>query len=293
MTRHGKLVIPLLVIAFAVVLLFIPLPNDYRCPWFFKLFDLGHIPLFIVVTCGLWRVVHQNLGRTLVLAAILAVVTEFGQLLINRSFDPFDVVRSGIGIAIAALFLSTGKNHGRFQVAKWLLVIGLLVWPLIDCGPVLVDAVTAYRSFPQLSNFQSRWESTRWYLKSAQFQRAADGNVFLQLTPGSGKCEIILAPVVRDWSGYRRLKCGLAFTGEPLDILISIRDGNKVAPPQRRFDLERKLEAGEQVVEIDLQDLAAGKQFSPLDLARIQSFHFAVFGLTEPRTVLWRGAWLE
>ena len=41
--------------------------------------------------------------------------------------------------------------------------------------------------------------------------------------------------------------------------------------------------AGRHRVVIDLQDLAAGQQFAPLDLTRIQSFHIAATQLTEPR----------
>ena len=68
-------------------------------------------------------------------------------------------------------------------------------------------------------------------------------------------------------------------------ILLSVRDGRKVQPPRRRFDLQRRYLAGRHCVAIDLEDLAAGNRFAPLDLSTIQSFHIVVTGLTEPRTL--------
>jgi hypothetical protein len=115
----------------------------------------------------------------------------------------------------------------------------------------------------------------------------------LDLFPREGGNGAILFPIIQDWSNYRRLYCTFSFTGDPLRLLISVRDGKKVAPPLQRFDLVRDFVPGQHCVVIDLKDLAAGTQFAPLDLSRVQSFHIVATNLSGPRTVFLRQIYLE
>lgn len=282
------------ILGLALVGLLVPLPNDYRCPWLFKCLDLGHVPLFFLITFCLAKVLGNRRITAIGLAALLAVLIEIVQSQIDRSGDVWDVVRGWIGITIAALILYVPFRPRRWQpfVLTATLAILLLIWPIYDCGPVIVDAVSAYRSFPVLSDFQSRWEPLRWYIDGARLARQATDERqqtwagCLQLQPGKESSGVILFPVKRDWSHYDRVTCEFSFSGDPLRVLISIRDGRKVHPPQRRFDLEKDFSAGRHCVVIDLHALAEGKEFAPIDLTHIQSFHFAAKELNQPRT-LW------
>ena len=64
-----------------------------------------------------------------------------------------------------------------------------------------------------------------------------------------------------------------------------VRDGRRVEPPLKRFDSIRLYSEGSHRICFDLQRLARGEEHAPLDLTRIQSFHFCVKGLSGPRRV--------
>jgi len=297
-TGHGWAV---LILGIAVVSLLLPLPNQYRSHWLTKLLDLGHLPLLALVTVGFWLIVRPRIWLAFCLALVFAVAVEVGQEFTGRSGDLLDVVRGLLGALIAAVFLQMSPRPWRWRQAavRTALAVALAAWPIWDCCPVLLDAFWAYRSFPVLSDFQSPWEGARWYARGACLERDAateDGQRWqgeLKARPNEGGSGAILFPVVRDWSGYRRLCCTFSFSGEPLSILISVRDGRKVETPRKRFDLEHRYRAGRHRVVIDLEDLAAGNQFAPLDISRIQSFHFVVTELAEPRTLFLQQISLE
>ena len=44
------------ILGVSIASLLVPLPNLNRSIWLTKLFDLGHVPLFAVVTICLWRI---------------------------------------------------------------------------------------------------------------------------------------------------------------------------------------------------------------------------------------------
>jgi VanZ family protein len=280
-------------LALSVFGLLVPLPDSYRSVWLTKLFDLGHVPLFALVTVCFWWISGRSIRRAFGFSVALAVMGEIAQEFTGRSADLLDVLRGMLGALMAVLVVPVLAPPWRWRrlAGRLALVAALAAWPIWDCGPVLLDACEAARSFPVLSDWKSRWEATRWHTSAAHLEReeAGSGQSWagrLTVSPHPGGSGAILFPVVRDWSGYRRLCCTFSFTGEPLSILISVRDGRKVEPPRKRFDLERRYPAGLHRVVIDLQELAAGTPFAPLDLSRIQSFHFLVTELTEPRTVL-------
>jgi len=277
----------------AVAGLLAPLPNQNRSAWVSKLLDAGHVPLFALVTVCFWRMVGRRIWLAFSLSVVLAVVAEVGQTFSGRSGELLDGVRGLLGALMAVLWLPLRPRSVAWRriAAGLAMTCALAAWPLWDCGPILLDAFRAYRSYPVLSDFQSPGEPLRWFTDGAHLERVAaveQGEGWagrLDVSPRQGGNGAILFPIVQDWSGYRRLACTFSFSGEPLRILISVRDGRKVRPPLRRFDLEREYVAGRHRVVIDLQDLAAGQQFAPLDLTRIQSLHIVATQLTEPRTL--------
>lgn len=299
MLRFVFVVLPVLATA---ALLFMPLPNFWKTPWRSKVLDLGHIPLFALLTICLHR--SGILGRwsVLGLATIIAGVGELAQLAVHRSADVFDFLRGVTGALLAIVWLRVLDRPRNVQrlCGNFALAVALLAWPVADALPKLWDAYTAYRSFPVLCDFQSRWESTRWMKDHVRMDRVPDERGSerwlgrMEFCPNArGSSGAVLFPVVRDWTNYRQLCCEFSFTGDPLSILISIRDGRKVSEPLKRFDLDREYTAGDHRVSIDLSTLARGEQFAPLDLSRVESFHFVVQHVGEPRTVYLRSVRLE
>ena len=286
----------------AAVLLCLPLPLDWRTAWRSKLLDLGHVPLFALLTVCAYRSGLFGRWSALGLATIVAGCGELVQQVVHRSSDVADFLRGVIGAVLGILWLGVVDRPRTLQRLCFTsaLTAVLLGWPVADALPKLWDAYAAYRSFPVLCDFQSRWESARWAKEHVTMDRVPDDQeggrwlgrmVFYPDARGSGGA--VLFPVVRDWTNYRQLCCEFSFIGEPLSILISIRDGRKVSGPLKRFDLEREYTAGEHRITIDLSALARGEQFAPLDLSRVESFHYVVGNIDQPRTVYLRSVRLE
>jgi hypothetical protein len=93
--------------------------------------------------------------------------------------------------------------------------------------------------------------------------------------------------VIRDWTAYKTLEVSFEFEGEPLLLLISVRDGKKLPPELPRFDLWRRYPPGQHDVRIDLNELARGGNFPPIELNRVQSLHLVAFS-DRPRVVIVR-----
>lgn len=282
--------------------LLIPLPNDNRSAWVRQLLDLGHVPLFGLLTVCFWWAFQHSAWRAIGMSAVIAGACEVGQPVVGRSANPTDFLRGILGSLLAVVVVNALKRPrtARRMAVSTTVAAVLLVWPVSDSVPVLFDAAVAYRSFPVICDFRTRWEATRWESDTVLVERVQanspnDGWTGRMLfTPREGDAaSVVLFPVVRDWRGYRRLCFTFSFSGEPLSILISVRDGLKVTPPAKRFDLVRRYESGTHHVCIDLDSLARGDEFAPLDFSRVQSLHLGLNQLTGPRELLLHSVHLE
>ncbi len=272
-------------LAVLACLLLVPLPNGYRALWFGAASDTIHVPLFAVLTFLLVRFCWPGRMWTVVAVAfLLAAGAEVVQPLFGRSASWRDLAYGVVGIAMAIVAL---QRHWSLALRAGL-IMALAMWPLAHAAPVLLDAYRGWRSFPVLADFDGPFCDRRW------LRRPRNG-VHIQPVRGSALVEfaaepdsgagMILLPIVRDWTRYERLVIDLAFEGEPLFLLISVRDGKKLPPEKPRFDLWRHYPPGKHHIEIDLADLARGGDFPPIELDRVQSLHLQVYD-DQPRTVL-------
>jgi hypothetical protein len=264
-----------------VVLLLLPLGNDYRARWYGDATDASHVVLFAVLTCAL-AAFDGSKRRWIaaLLAACLAAAAEAVQPLIGRSASWRDLLYGALGIAMAVVWLSPGKRWLRA-----LAIFGLAVWPGIQTGPLLWDAFLAWRAFPMLSRFESPWEARRWYFQQVRLISTEPGAAALEFAADEQGSGAILFPVVRDWAGYETLEIDFSFEGPPMIFLISVRDGKKLPPELPRYDLWRRYEPGEHRVRIDLDELARGGEFPPIDLHRVQSLHLVAYS-KQPHLVI-------
>jgi hypothetical protein len=277
------LVVALLLGSAAIVLLW-PLGNDYRARWYGEATDAAHVLLFALLT---WAIAVYGWSgqrfKAALLAAGVAITAEAVQPLIGRSASWRDLAYGMLGIAIALVWLSPGSRWLRA-----LAILALALWPAIQTGPLLVDALWAWRSFPVLSRFDSPFEARRWYFQQARLVSAESGRAVLELDASENGSGAILFPVVRDWSDYKTLEIDFSFEGPPMTFLISVRDGKKLPPELPRYDLWRRYEPGEQRVRIDLDELARGGAFPPIELHRVQSLHLVAYSGQQHRVVLKR-----
>jgi hypothetical protein len=291
-----------IVLGTVILVLLIPLPHAWRSTWRSKLLDLGHIPLFAFLTFAIYRNLRVGLAVAFCIAASTAAACELAQAAVMRAADFTDFLRGVIGSLLVVVLargfrspLKTGTALAHLAVAAL-----LLVWPVVDAIPKLWDAVDAYRSFPIICDFQTRWQSHRWYKERATVERITGID---WRGPSVGQMEfypngatfgaVILFPVIHDWSRYHQLCCDLVVPDEAVDLLISVRDGRRVTGNRKRFDMLRQYLPGDHHVRIDLDSLARGDEFAPLDLTHIESFHLVVQELEQPKSLIVQKVWLE
>jgi hypothetical protein len=262
-------------------LLFVPISNDYRALWFSAFQDACHIPLFAMLTWALIRFCWPRSSLSVIGAlAVTALAVELIQPLVGRSASALDLFFGLVGIACAAIWLA--RSWPLWWRVAWILI--LVTWPIVHTGPVMVDAAWAWWKFPLLAGDNSPWPARRWYLQGASIPNARPGMqlAFAANEHGSGA---ILLPIMRDWRGFRTLEVDFEFEGEPLLLLISVRDGKQLPPELPRFDLWRRYPPGQHHVRIDLAELERGGSFPPIDLSRVQSLHLVAYS-EHPREIL-------
>jgi hypothetical protein len=269
-----------LILLAAGMLFFVPLPNDYRARWYSAAQDLAHVPLFAMLTFLTGRLCWpERIARIAIAAAGLAAAIEIVQPLVGRSASWHDLIYGIVGVAVAVVGLQT-----RWPVAMRLAIgAALVAWPLAQNAPVMIDAFQSWRSFPVLVGPARAFENRGWLLQGTTMTRHADALrlSFAAAPQGAGA---VLLPVVRDWDHYESLDVDFEFTGEPLVLLISVRDGKRLPPELPRFDLWQRYMPGRHRVHISLDELRRGGPFPPIDLRHVQSFHLVAYG-DEPRTV--------
>ena len=277
----GRLLKAAAVLLVAAGLLLVPMGNGYRALWYGEATDFCHVPLFFLLTWLLTRFLFpRRLLLSAAVAAAIACGAEVVQPFVGRSASWRDLLYGLLGIAAAAVWLQS-----QWRTSLRLLLIALLiVWPMWRAGPAALDAVWAWRAFPELAISSSPCEERRWYLQGTRMERLPGRTRFHFAANKEGGSGAILLPVVRDWTGYETLEVSFEFEGEPLVLLISVRDGKKVPPELPRFDLWRLYEPGRHDVRISLADLARGGNFPPIELDRVQSLHMVAYD-SQPRSV--------
>jgi hypothetical protein len=263
-------------------LLLMPLPNDYRALWFGAASDTFHVPLFALLTYLLVQYCWPGQAIA-VIGVALAVATgaELIQPLVGRSASWRDLAYGVLGVGMAAAAVQT-----KLPLAIRLALVALLgIWPVAQAGPVVSDAIHAWRTFPVLADFAAPFATRRWLRNGTTIQPVGElAQMHFDAHPQQGAGAILL-PIVRDWTQYERLEVEFSFEGAPLLFLISVRDGKKLPPELPRYDLWKRYPPGRHRVEIDLAELARGGNFPPIELDRVQSLHLVAYD-DLPRTVL-------
>jgi hypothetical protein len=277
------------VVLVAAVLL-VPLPQSWHGRWQSKFFDLGHVPLFAALTLVLWWTLGRRWPWPALIALTIAGLAELVQERFGRTGNVEDFLRGSLGVGIAVVVIQVcrpPRTWDRLAVGA-LLVAGLLAWPIVDCGPSLLDAAEGYAAFPTLADFSTDRQLLRWGCNQAELTRQPDGAARLELLAGSENYpSASLEPVVHDWSGWRRLCCTFTVTDAPLVVVCSLRGRDT------HYQFEKTYPPGRHQVTIDLAAVAPLARPEPLDLSDVRIFQLFIYRAHAPRTLLLYRVWLE
>src|SRR3954454_1556139 len=89
-------------LALGVGLLLVPLPASWRGIWQSKVLDLGHVPLFAVLTLLLWTLLGPGLLRAVLTTLAVAVLGEICQGWVGRTPGLLDALWGALGALAAA-----------------------------------------------------------------------------------------------------------------------------------------------------------------------------------------------
>jgi hypothetical protein len=281
-TRSWTGQIEIILLAVLIAALFVPAPERFTAPWMGSVRDLAHVPLFAGVTWALQRVMGGRMIPAAVTALAMTVIAELLQSFVGRSASLADVARGTCGIVffVGWNLAEQGSTAWRRRAARLACLLIGAALPLAGAWPTLADSIVSWWEFPLLADFSSPWEDRRWTVEGCRLTcgpgAGGEGIGILQCeSGGQPHPSIILFPIRRDWSIWRSLQVEFTVEGGPLPITLSLRDGRRVTPPQRRFDWNEVYQEGRHRVGLDLAEVARGSdQVAPIDVGAVESFHF-------------------
>ena len=305
MSRHLARAGAVLAILVVIIVLLIPLPESWHGRWQSKFFDLGHVPLFAALTLGLWFTLGRRWPWPALLALGVAGLAELVQDHFGRTGNWEDFVRGALGVAAAVVLIypwRPPRTWSRLAAQTLLVLGGVLAWPVLECGPFLLDAVEASWSFPTLADFGSDRQMLRWQSQQAVLTRQADPgqasghSAQLVLLPGPEEYPgVTMDTIVRDWTGWRRLCCTFRVVGESLVVVCSLR-GRSVQGDIVHYQFEKNYLPGEhQAFSWNWPRGFAPSRFrpEPLDLRAIHYFQVFIYRPKTARTLWLHRIWLE
>ena len=177
------------------------------------IWNLGHILLFGSV---LWLVTTKwpkllnlpivwVLPVALISVILISIPIEIVQGLNGRELSLTDILRNCLGASVVIIFRSKGFPE-KFKLLKpgsRLIVSAILVVVLYPLFTNSVDAFLMYRSFPNLSDFESPFELTRWTGPALDIKNMDGGNQVLVATFTTDEYSgLSLNSPYADWSDY-------------------------------------------------------------------------------------------
>jgi VanZ family protein len=285
------------------VFFFVGIPGDLHARSARRVWDLGHVAFFFAATVAWIKWGRQSEARPLVRlwTLVLVCVTLIGlgveglQVVLGRSGETSDLFRNLVGAVLALAFFGTdGSPQARW---KWLTIrvvaILLLLGTVSPLFVALSDEISASRTFPALSDFEtpfqlSRWESDVVLSVERDTVREGDGALRVPLSTAQySKASLEFFP--GDWSSASVLLASV-FNPDPDPLALNLRvhdewhdeHGQSYAD---RFNTTFTITTGWNDLRVPLSEIEAGPRDRLLDLTAIAGLSFFTVELPAPRTI--------
>jgi len=297
-------IVVVLVLTFGVLLM--PLPGHWSGPWQGKILDLGHVPLFGVLTLMLWTWLGPRLWRPVAVAVALAGLTEILQQIsqpwLGRRGEFQDFLYGALGSLAAGAAIGAWQNRSHpVRVSGFVLVMaGALAWPMVDTVPYGVDAYEGIRAFPILADFSTERQMLRWRWRQSDMSRIATPNAAdgwagrIDFHPGPYPYPYgALRPILRDLRAYGWLCCSFAVEGGPLEVVISLRSGSGQEGETTHYQVQRTYPTGDNLARLNLAAIAPKAEPLPLDLSDVWIIQFFMVRPEKTHSIQVYRVWLE
>ena len=287
----------ILLILATVALLFAPIDTQFDKRLDHALWNLGHIPGFALLSyasltlrtatrpgstqaCGLWL--------TLTLLAGFAMVSEFAQIRLGRSFSWQDIGRDLSGIALGYTLWLFRYPPNRTRTVAVLLSTTLLALYSFAPLTIAVDEYAAHRSFPILADFcqplqRSRFDNpdkihldrdtSRCYGRFELGNEAFPGFKLIHFPP--------------NWTDYKNLVIELKNPGDTkLPIRCRINDRRHNYAREDRFSQVYPLIPGDNRLVIDLAEVRQAPEGREMKLSEISGVICFLTGALDKRELV-------
>ena len=305
--------LPLYLIIFSgtVFLLFFAESNLYATRSWSHLWNLGHIPLFMLISYAVYRIVPSISSSSLILqvllfagmALVLGAMIEFVQSFVGRQASMQDVMLDMIGGVIFVLVFSPTLRS--ICLYKKVMLVLLVTSLLVVASSKLIfsawDEYHAYRDFPLLADFEYEREIKRW--TSSDKMMLTDA---VALT-GRRSLRVDLRPRLysgvemqyfpRDWSDYKQLVLHVYHPEvEPISLTVSIFDEQHPARHfvyADRFTKRFRLSRGWNALRVSLHDVESAPRKRRMDMSGISGLRLFVTRPHEGQQLFFDGIRLE
>jgi len=289
-----KLYLILLALSGLVSLLFFAESNLFPSRSWQYAWNLGHIPLFIMVGYAVFHffcVIHEKslLNQVLLLASIAffsGAFIEYLQTFVGRQASLQDVMLDVTGSVISVALFSNRIRMLSFRKKAFtaFLVISLILFVSWKLMSSLWDEYQARSDFPVLADFEhareiNRWTSIEKIEISDEVSKLGLKSLKLTLTPRTySGVELQYFP--GDWSGYRRFGLHVFYSeAGPIFLTVSIFDNKHHANRYSftdRYTKSFQLQPGWNAVNISLDDVKHAPQKREMDMTRIRGLRLFV-----------------
>jgi len=265
-----------------------------------RLWDLGHLPFFMLLSFSFLPYVKQKMEvskspvfvvfQFIFYIFILAAGVELAQLTVDRKASFSDLRKDTLGIVIT---FQTYLLFNEIIDKKWKLsYVFTLLWCLFELHPVSEAALDRWRmgqSMPNLANFETETELLRWSEGSyerlpsevlkfsgnfASHPKKINNHVLKIALNTKRYTGIVGAGLFRDWSEYRALQFDIYNPNDYLLRLnIKVEDASAMSKGMayhNRFNGTYKLHPGSNRIQVPLDEIANAPYEREMDLSAIQ-----------------------
>ncbi len=181
-----------------LVPLLVPLPPQVRHdPTLNLLGDRAHVLIFAGLT-WLLHLIGPLRGRPLgcaVAAAVIGGVSEVLQQFVGRSPLLSDFALDLLGIGLALTWIQWRRRRARAAIAAAAFLLAVLAYTMRDAPALFRAMVDVRRSFPLLSDFESRDQLVLWR------ERSNEGCSLLSVDPPHGQVLSVSTSGGENWPG--------------------------------------------------------------------------------------------
>jgi len=282
---------------------FVGTPGDLTTRSAERAWDLGHVAFFFAATLAWikwgWSSRSGSYVRLWVLAlgcvTVIGICVEGMQALFGRSAALSDLFRNLVGAVLALAFWGVG---GKWK-ATWMrpalrsVALLILVVALSPLAVALSDEISASRTFPVLSDFETPFQLSRWtsdVVLTIERNTVREGDGALKVPLSTARYSTAsLQYFPGDWSGTSLLEASIFNPDErPLELVIRVNDEWHDKHGMRyddRFNRVFTIAAGWNYLAIPIADIVAAPRDRAMDLTRIEGLSFFTVELPEPRTI--------